>query len=236
MKTFVLADLGEGLQDAEIVSWYVTAGDRVVADQPLLAVETEKAVVEVPAPWSGIVLKLYAAPGDVVATGAPLADFDLDSALHDAGAVVGELPKAAAATIAQNKKTTPPDQGRIARTMAAPAVRQLAAELGVDLSTLKGSGPGGAVTKSDVTSAGAAGADDSWQPLRGVRRVMARNMSQAHVEVAATTVTETADVTHWPGSEHVTLRLVQAVVAACRLEPALNAWFDSRKNARLVHK
>ena len=66
MKTFTLPDLGEGLQDAEIVSWHVSVGDQVIADQPLVAVETEKAVVEVPAPWSGTVSQLHANPGDIV--------------------------------------------------------------------------------------------------------------------------------------------------------------------------
>ncbi|MHA1166159.1 MAG: biotin/lipoyl-containing protein [Alphaproteobacteria bacterium] len=93
MKTFTLPDLGEGLQDAEIVSWHVSEGDRVIADQPLVSVETEKAVVEVPAPWSGTVAQLHAKSGDIVKIGAPLADFDLEGAREDSGAVVGELPK-----------------------------------------------------------------------------------------------------------------------------------------------
>ena len=73
MKTFTLPDLGEGLQQAEVISWHVSVGDRVIADQPLLSVETDKAVVDVPAPWSGTVSKLHASPGTMVATGAALA-------------------------------------------------------------------------------------------------------------------------------------------------------------------
>lgn len=97
MKTFMLPDLGEGLQDAEIVAWHVDEGARVVADQPLVSVETQKAVVEVPSPWSGTVTRLCAAPGDVVAVGAPLADFDLEDVGTDAGSVVGTLEAAAPA-------------------------------------------------------------------------------------------------------------------------------------------
>src|SRR5579859_4498914 len=76
MTTFNLPDLGEGLAEAEIVRWHVNVGDAVTVDQPMLAVETAKAVVEVPAPFSGIVKTLYGQPGDVIATGAPLIDFE----------------------------------------------------------------------------------------------------------------------------------------------------------------
>jgi 2-oxoisovalerate dehydrogenase E2 component (dihydrolipoyl transacylase) len=76
MTTFNLPDLGEGLAEAEIVRWHVNVGDAVTIDQPMLAVETAKAVVEVPAPFSGVVKTLHGQPGDVIATGAPLVDFE----------------------------------------------------------------------------------------------------------------------------------------------------------------
>jgi 2-oxoisovalerate dehydrogenase E2 component (dihydrolipoyl transacylase) len=76
MTTFNLPDLGEGLGEAEIVRWHVNVGDAVTVDQPMLAVETAKAIVEVPAPFSGVVKTLYGQPGDVIATGAPLVDFE----------------------------------------------------------------------------------------------------------------------------------------------------------------
>jgi pyruvate dehydrogenase E2 component (dihydrolipoamide acetyltransferase) len=76
MTTFNLPDLGEGLAEAEIVRWHVNVGDAVTVDQPMLAVETAKAVVEVPAPFSGVVKTLHGQPGDVIATGAPLVDFE----------------------------------------------------------------------------------------------------------------------------------------------------------------
>src|ERR1700741_62209 len=76
MTTFNLPDLGEGLAEAEIVRWHVNVGDAVTVDQPMLAVETAKAVVEVPAPFSGVVKTLHGQPGDVIATGAPLVEFE----------------------------------------------------------------------------------------------------------------------------------------------------------------
>lgn len=75
MTTFHLPDLGEGLAEAEIVRWHVKVGDQVKVDQPMLAVETAKAVVEVPAPYSGVVTALHGKPGDVIATGAALVEF-----------------------------------------------------------------------------------------------------------------------------------------------------------------
>src|ERR1039458_468294 len=88
MTTFILPDWGEGLAEAEILEWHVHVGDRVSVDQPMLSVETAKAVVELPAPFGGVVTALYAAAGDIVPTGAPLIDFDSDS-----GTIVGSMPQ-----------------------------------------------------------------------------------------------------------------------------------------------
>src|ERR1700730_10220589 len=85
MSIFKLPDLGEGLAEAEIVEWHVKVGDHVRVDQPMVSVETAKAVVEVPAPFSGIVTVLRGAPGDILPTGAPLIEFD-------SGTVVGRMP------------------------------------------------------------------------------------------------------------------------------------------------
>src|SRR5271157_3161860 len=90
MRQFNLPDLGEGLEEAEIVAWYVNEGDHVVVDQPLVSVETDKAVVEVPSPSSGRILHLFGAKGDMVKVGAPLVEF-AEGAGQDTGTVVGEL-------------------------------------------------------------------------------------------------------------------------------------------------
>ncbi len=229
MKTFTLPDLGEGLQEAEVISWHASVGDRVIADQPLLSVETDKAVVDVPAPWSGTVSKLHARPGSVVATGAPLADIETNGTQDDVGAIVGALPEAP--PVKQDKYLQPAFQPQ--RTKVVPAARQLARTLGIELSEITGTGPGGTITREDVARAQpAAGA---WEPLRGVRRAMARNMTQAHAEVATTNVTDEALLLNWSSDERVTMRLVHAMVAACGQVPALNAWYDAQRTARLMH-
>jgi len=233
MKVFTLPDLGEGLHEAEIVAWYVSVGDHVVVDQPLVSVETEKAVVEIPAPWSGRIAVLHGKPGDRITIGAPVADFEI-AAAADAGTVVGALPRDSGAAPAIEPTET---RERVPTGIkAAPAVRALAKKLGVDLVAVAPSGPEGTMSRADVERAAAtlARAGPS-EPLRGVRRAMAGSMTRSHAEVVPATITDEADVEAWPASVDVTIRLVHAIVAGCRAEPSLNAWFDGKEIARRLH-
>src|SRR5690606_17920957 len=84
MMIFALPDLGEGLQEAEIVAWHVAEGDSVDVDQPLLSVETEKAVVEIPSPRAGRIARLFAAPGDILQVGDPLVELEGNGDAADA--------------------------------------------------------------------------------------------------------------------------------------------------------
>src|SRR3974377_829538 len=95
MRQFTLPDLGEGLEEAEIVAWFVNQGDHVVANQPLVSVETDKAVVEVPSPWNGTIARLHGAKGDLVKVGAPLVEFRAGD--EDTGTIVGEIARSEAA-------------------------------------------------------------------------------------------------------------------------------------------
>jgi pyruvate dehydrogenase E2 component (dihydrolipoamide acetyltransferase) len=231
MTTFDLPDLGEGLQEAEVVAWHVGVGDYVVADQPLLSVETEKAVVEIPSPQSGRIAKLFAEVGDIVQIGAPLVDFET-AAAADPGTVVGEIP---AEEHPAEERTTPVPKARGVK--ATPAVRALAKRLGMDLAAVSPSGPGGAVTQADVErSATTTETLGGLEPLRGVRRAMAQNMERAHAEVVPATVIDEANLGAWTPGSDVTLRLIHAVVAGCRAEPALNAWYFGRDKGRRLHE
>jgi 2-oxoisovalerate dehydrogenase E2 component (dihydrolipoyl transacylase) len=170
MATFNLPDLGEGLAEAEIVRWHVNVGDTVKVDEPMVAVETAKAVVEVPSPYSGRVTALHGKPGDVVATGAPLIEFDVGSGTQaaakkeapssqkaeprkadDSGTVVGSMPTSdeelVETAVAGSDIEAPRE-----RVRAAPAVRALAKRLGVDLANIRGTGRGGLITADDVMS------------------------------------------------------------------------------------
>ncbi|NDY94502.1 dihydrolipoamide acetyltransferase family protein [Wenzhouxiangella limi] len=112
MTVFKLPDLGEGLPDAEIVQWLVAEGDEVKLDQPLVSMETAKAVVEVPSPVSGRVLRFHGQAGDVIRTGAPLAEFEIEGAEEAAAVedpesalVEDDLTEASAATAEQTQET-----------------------------------------------------------------------------------------------------------------------------------
>lgn len=219
-SVFVLPDLGEGLREAEIVAWHVTEGDHVVADQPLVSVETDKAVVEIPSPRSGRIGRLLAAPHARLVIGAPLVAFAEDNG-RDTGTVVGELMTAA---------HIPP----AARPRATPAVRALATSRGIDLATIAGSGPEGEVTRADVERAMAR--ESGTEPLTGIRRAMALRMEEAGRTVVPATLTDEADVTSWSAETPVAARLVAALVAGCHAEPALNAAYDGKTMARRLNK
>lgn len=230
MSVFVLPDLGEGLQEAELVAWHVGEGDHVVADQPLVSVETEKAVVEVPSPQAGKIARLCAQPGERVKVGGPLVEFE-EGPRTDSGTIVGELaavepplPAAPAATQAPGIR-------------AAPAVRALAQRLGVELAQVTASGPGGAVTSADVERAARAQTEAGpAEPLAGVRRAMAVNMARSHAEIVPATVSDEADIEAWSPRSDVTIRLIRAIVAGCTASPGLNAWYDGRNMERRLLK
>lgn len=236
MKAFKLPDLGEGLQEAEIVSWHVQAGDSVVADQPLVSVETAKAIVEIPSPWSGRIARLQAREGDIVPVGGVLVEFHDDTpetARKDKATVVGD--------VAVGKEVVKESAGAVAAgaagLKATPAVRALANRLGVDLTIVTPSGSDGLITATDVERVSKIlSSVEPLQPLRGVRRVMAANMAIAHAEVVAVTVTDDADIQAWARGADVTVRLIRALIAGVSAEPGLNCWYDSKAVGRHVLK
>jgi pyruvate dehydrogenase E2 component (dihydrolipoamide acetyltransferase) len=168
MATFNLPDLGEGLQDAEIVEWHVAEGDSVKTDEPLLSVETAKAVVEVPSPYTGTVLRLHAKTGDIVPTGAALVDFSDDAAAapnkkadesksgdaepeprQDAGTVVGNMPSGS--DLVRETGVAGSSRRRAGgRVKATPAVRTQAKRLGLNLAAVTPTGKNGQVTAADL--------------------------------------------------------------------------------------
>ncbi len=282
--TFKLPDLGEGLQEAEIVEWKVKEGDTVNVDDPLVAVETAKAVVDVPSPEKGTVVKLHAADGDVVEVGSALADFapgggapaktekkdapepDESGKREDAGSVVGKMEAGGGmleeTAIVRKKGKKRGGEGRV---KALPAVRRRAKELGIDLSRVPASGKRGQITMEDVeraTMGAAAGApaargpagpapgmpetpmappreDVTYgeaQPLRGPRRAMHQSMSASGDQVASCTLFDDADIHYWQPGQDITARIIRALVAGCRAEPSMNAWYDGERRERIIHE
>ena len=231
-QIFCLPDLGEGLQEAEIISWHVASGDHVVADQPLVAVETDKAVVEIPAPRSGRIGKLLAEPGNRLQVGDALVEFAQEDSV-DTGTVVGEIAEQQPGSPALE----PPKQHPHA-IRATPAVRALASKLDIDLSLVQATGPNGSISAQDVERAAKTLAQaPAAETLRGVRRAMAERMAKAHAEVVPATVNAEADIDAWVyNGSSIMLRLIRAVTTSCKTVPALNAWFDGKTMTRRLHQ
>lgn len=166
---FTLPDVGEGLSEAEIIEWSVEVGDPVYADQPLVSVNTDKSVVDIPAPADGTIVTLGGKVGDVLPIGALLAVIEVT---HDEDASVEVEARPAPVTAGTHDGQThrpvvdSPDGSRGAKSAgprAAPATRKLATQLGVDLSTVDGSGPNGRITSADVRAATEQGSVDTEQ-------------------------------------------------------------------------
>ncbi|MEX2406405.1 MAG: E3 binding domain-containing protein, partial [Actinomycetota bacterium] len=157
-RTFALPDLGEGLEDAVVTTWLVAEGAEVELNQPIAEIETAKAVVEMPSPYAGRIVRLHAAAGDTVAVGAPLVTFAVRAEESPPAAASGSPPATSAAR-------------------ATPAVRKLAKEQGVDLSRVSGSGPEGRVTREDVEAATGGRRDEDADvelvPISPVRKAIA---------------------------------------------------------------
>ena len=247
ISIFRLPDLGEGLTEADVVEWYVAEGESVALDQPVVALESAKAVVDIPSPVAGQVRRHCARPGETVATGAPLVEFEVDGdgnvagdpadGSRDADAATPGLPPAdpsAARDAAAAASRAGPAPSRI---NAMPAARAKARALGVDLASVTGTGPDGRIRVADVDrTADRAATGAGEEVLRGVRKTMAVRMTLSRARVVPVTVTEDADIGDWREGEDVTVRLVRAVVAGCAASPALNAWFDDDPPRRIVHR
>ena len=227
---FRLPDIGEGVAEGEVVRWFVHEGDTVKEDGPLVSVLTDKANVEIPSPKTGRVVRIHAQEGEKVKVGAVLVTLDVtgvptaSTGPPDRPSVT-ESPASTASPTSNPALTAPsPMPAGSSRYLAAPYVRRLAAERGIDLSTISGSGPGGRIVESDLTPARAAApappssvppspapatstqspgsappASDAdileRVPLRGIRRVIAERMTESRHKAAHYTYVEEVDVT-----------------------------------------
>jgi pyruvate dehydrogenase E2 component (dihydrolipoamide acetyltransferase) len=233
-RVFAMPDLGEGLEEGEIVAWLVAEGDTVELNQPLLEVETAKATVEIPSPFAGQVVALHAGVGEAIPVGSALVSFAVADGGAGSGGSAGQSPpnpRSAAAPV-----LSPSDLGASAppeRAAATPPVRKLARDLGIDISEMRGTGPGGRVTEADVRAA-----DARWERsvvridhVSGVRREIARRLS----EVAAVPQVTTFRTVDCSALEAFRREIgvsplpvvVAALAATCARHPLLNSsWRD----------
>lgn len=210
MNVFNLPDLGEGLPDAQIVTWHVKIGDEIKIDQLLVSVETAKAVVDIPSPQSGIIEKLCVNPGDVLNTGQPLVIFKSTGSEKYAQSTVD--------------------------IKATPAVRALAKKLNINLSSVQPSGPNNSITIADLETIVANQEQDfGWQPVDHITKNMAVVMQQSHIEIVPATIFEDLIL---PSSSDLdlTVNLMQSIVFAVSCEPSLNSWFKKDLNNNFQQK
>ena len=250
ISVFRLPDLGEGLTDADVVEWYVAEGESIALDQLVVALESAKAIVDIPSPVAGRVRRHCAQPGETVATGAPLVEFEVEGD-GEASSASGAGPGDRLATAGLDEPPSPagsneppppagsdkvPALAESNRIDAMPAVRAKARTLGVDLASVTGTGPGGRIRGADVGRAAERAGHGAGETLRGVRKTMAERMALSGASVVPVTVTEDADIGDWHGGEDVTVRLIRAILAGCAASPALNAWLDDGAARRTLHR
>ena len=285
---FKLPDLGEGLVEAEIVEWHVKPGDIIKEGQIVVDVMTDKANIEVPAPASGRVLRTTGQPGDMVIVGTELIAIETDANEPGAGAgtasspiprPVQAVPRAAPvpsepspqmndevvspatgmnvqATDAVHSTTAYPSSARV---LASPALRRQALELGIDLATIRGSGPRGRILRKDLETTAtphstSTAVPSTRQPVTsmstgeftevriiGVRRVIAERMQAAKREIPHFAYVEEVDVTalerlrsklnERPGHDRLTLLpfIGLALFQALKQFPQCNTLHDAEK-------
>lgn len=222
---FYMPDIGEGVVEGEIVGWKVKEGDRVNLDQPLVEVMTDKATVELPSPRAGVVTKIYFKDGDIAPVGKILISIQEDGAASAAAPAPrphghGEPARATAVAPSPVRAagTTAIEVVEVSRerTLATPATRRLARELGVELGRVPATGPHGRVTTADVQGFSAAPAQtalvrapaqpisipknqlgyaEERVPLRGMRKKIAEAMSRSKNTAAHFTYVEEIDMT-----------------------------------------
>lgn len=239
-----LPDIGEGLTEAEIVSWMVEVGDEVKANQPILEVETAKAVVEISPPQGGILIHRAAPAGTTIEVGGLLA------VIGAAGETWGDADPAESPTASEpgttSSSTPPPAPAAPSRgpVKAVPLIRKLAKDLGVDLATVTGTGARGQVTRSDIAAAagtpdrsgeataqGSASADLSPRRLSPTRRAIAANLTRSWTEIPHVTVWGPADGTALLAAKSrdggsLEGHLIRTAIPVLRQFPEFSANFD----------
>ncbi|MEM3030438.1 MAG: dihydrolipoamide acetyltransferase family protein [Candidatus Micrarchaeia archaeon] len=255
---FRFPDVGEGITEGRIVKWLVKEGERVREDQPLGEIETDKAVVEMPSPKAGVVLRLYVPEGGVVKVGGALA------AIGEQGESAPE-EKAPAARPAGAPAPPSAPQPSFTHPLATPAIRRLARELGVELAKIKGTGPAGRITEQDVRAAASVAPAPTARapsppihiegpvervPLVGVRKLISQRMASSAFTAPHVTHMDECDVTDlWRMREskktlaqakgiHLTFLplIARAAILSLKHHPIFNSSIDEEKGEIIVKK
>ncbi len=245
---FKLPDLGEGITEGEIRKWLVKEGDSVHEHQNVLEIETDKAIVEVPSPKAGRVVRINKTDGETAKVGDVLITIAEEGEVPEIKPKLEEKPKSVSVV------GVLPEEEEV---LATPAARAVARELGIKIEAIRGTGPGGSVTHDDVRkAAGPAGkAEDQFGPservpLRGLRKTIAKNLITSQKTTAFVTGMEEADITElWDLRErekkslldkgvHLTFLpfIIKAVHHALAGHPLLNASIDDEREEIILKK
>jgi len=263
-KQFRFPDVGEGITEGEVVKWLVNEGDQVREDQNLVEIETDKAVVEMPSPYSGTVLKRHVNEKDIVKVGEVLVTIGAVGEAVPEGAAAPQEAAAEAARPAAAPGAQP--AGAAGEVLATPKVRKMAEDRGIDLGSIRGSGPDGRITEEDVTDAAGKPAEKKPQirvkakfdfygeleriPLRGVRRTTARHLRESLDKAAHVTHFDEADATRLHALRESKAKeyeaagvkftylpvIIKAVIEVLKLHPTFNAVLDDEADEIIVRK
>ncbi|MBI2564434.1 2-oxo acid dehydrogenase subunit E2 [Candidatus Woesearchaeota archaeon] len=244
---FKLPDIGEGITEAEIVEWLVKEKENVKEDQPIIKIETDKAVVELPSPHKGKIVKLYCRKGDVIKVGSVIAGIEVKekrkkTGAEKAGGVVGFLEEASSVVVVRAKKVNSVSK-LSPKILALPSVRELSKEKNIDISSIKGSGLGGRITKEDILKAVEAKPIIKKKydlyghinriALKGARKTIAKKMLESSKKAASVTHIDEIDVTDLAKLKEVEHKrgikitylpyIIKAVVLALKKYPVINS-------------
>lgn len=249
---FKFPDVGEGITEGNIVKWHVKEGDYVKADQTLVEVETEKAIVEIPSPVEGTILKLNGKVGDTIPVGMVIV-------------VIGEKGESVT-TKTGKRKEIPKQEGKVvsknipvtqsASVLATPAIRKLAADMGVDLSKIKGSGPDGRIVEDDLKAVPKKAPKVTFEkygqilkiPMTAVRKAISDHMKLSKYTAPHSTLMDEIDATYLVGlrnkkkaeAEKKGIKLtylpfiIKALIKAIKRHPYINASIDEDEQQIVV--
>ena len=255
---FKLPDIGEGVVEGEIVRWLIRPGEMIEEDQPMVEIMTDKATVEIPSPVRGKVIDLFGKEGDVVEVGATLVQIRTEDGKPESA----NEPRQKAAPPSPASVSPPPVRVKKDQALATPAIRKLARELGIDLSTVTGTGPGGRITREDliqrekVDQPASSPSEETEEsrpatqrlPYRGLRRKIGAHLVTSKQKAPHFTYVEEVDAT-----ELVRLRkeysqltsssvpitylpfIIKASVAGLRKFPIVNSTLEEETEEIVLH-
>ncbi len=261
MYEFKFPDVGEGIHEGVITRWLVSEGDTVKSDQTLVEMETAKAIVEIPSPKAGKIVKRNGDEGDTINVGDVLVVID-DGAYAEnvqkkmplGAGVIGELPEAGVNDVRISKQPAKTSIKTTAGGLAMPAVRALAGKLGLDLANMKGTGSNGQVTTEDVINSTARAVNIAGPveraPMSQLRKTIAKHMRESLHTKSHVTHFDACDVTNLvalrekmkPDAEKQGIKLTylafitKAVAESLKEFPAMNSEIDTATGEIVLKK